>query len=82
MLGGVTHHMLPHLSRVNRPLNTMIDQGKFGFRIIWRIMKIEEGVIRRGRLGLKIIPSLRTSQNMLSSIDVKFIFDSACLSES
>ena len=33
MLGGVTRHMLPHLPgvphlHVNRPLNTMIDQGK------------------------------------------------------
>ena len=33
MLVGVTRHMLPHLPgvphlHVNRPLNTMIDQGK------------------------------------------------------
>ena len=33
-------------------------------------------------LSLKITPSLKTSKKMLTSIDVKFIFDNACLSAS
>ena len=81
---------------------------EFGFRIIWRIMETEEGVIHRGRKPRRITPSeisiilhmirkpnsiivLLFSQNNSSfknmakhaylhrSIDVKFIFDSACL---
>ena len=50
-------------------------------------MEIEEGVIHRGNRLRQIIPSemsiiLKTSLhvNMLTSIDVKFIFDSASLS--
>ena len=30
---------------------------EFGFRIIWRIMEISEGVIRRGRRPRRITPS-------------------------
>ena len=48
--------------------------------ILWRIMEIEEGVIRRGRS--LIIPSLKTwlkHAYFHQSIDVKFIFDSARL---
>jgi len=53
--------------------------------IVWRIMEIEEGVIRRGckprRLTpSKIIPRLKTQLKnayLHRSIDVKFIFDSA-----
>ena len=42
--------------------------------ILWRIMEVEEGVIRRGRRPRQVTPS-----EMLTSIDVKFTFDSARL---
>ena len=51
--------------------------------ILWRIMEIEEGVIRRGR---NMLTSIKVNANMLTSIfsmpgsiDVKFIFDSVHL---
>ena len=62
--------------------------------ILWRIMEIEVGVIRRGRTEISIILHMirkpnsiivllfiqnNSSFNMPTSIDVKFIFDSACL---
>ena len=49
------------------------------------VRAIEEGVIRRGRRPRRVTPSeifiilqmIKTSLNMLTFVDVKFMFDSA-----